>query len=116
MEVSEKANPSFEKKTSNALKADYAIYRVTLNPNKESPCGTLSVPVPKLDNGVVLVPVSLSLIFELKIIGHASNYNVNDVSRALVDRLTVKFAVETGQLFKLYEDLFSTDNERASML
>ena len=46
---------------------------------------------------------------------------VNNVTRALVDRLTVKFAGEIAQdtdgydLFKLCEDLFLTENERTSM-
>ena len=46
---------------------------------------------------------------------------MNNVARTLVDRLTVKFAGEIMQdtdgydLFKLYEDLFLTENERASM-
>ena len=37
MGVSEMNNPSHEKKTSNALKADRVIHRVTFNPNKASP-------------------------------------------------------------------------------
>ena len=47
---------------------------------------------------------------------------MNNVSRALVDRLTVKFAGEILQdtdgydLFKLYEDLFLTKIERANRL
>ena len=46
---------------------------------------------------------------------------VNNVSRAPVDRLIVKFAGEIAQdtdrfdLFKLCEDLFLTENERTSM-
>ena len=46
---------------------------------------------------------------------------VNNVSRAPVDRLTVKFAGDIAQdtdrydLFKLCEDLFLTENERTSM-
>ena len=46
---------------------------------------------------------------------------MNNVLRALVDRLTVKFAGEIAQdtdgydLFKLCEDLFLTENERTSM-
>ena len=46
---------------------------------------------------------------------------MNNVARALVDRLTVKFAGEIAQdtdshdLFKLCEDLFLTENERTSM-
>ena len=47
---------------------------------------------------------------------------VNNAARALVDRLTVKLAGEIAQdtdsydLFKLFEDLFLTENERTSML
>ena len=121
MEVSERIGPSFEKKMSNALKADRVIHRVTFNPNSASPGEVLRVPVPKLDNGVVLVPGSLALVFNLEVAGHANNFLVNNVARALVDRLTLKFAGEIVQdtdgydLFKLWEDLFLTENERANM-
>ena len=120
MGVSEKTNPNL-KKTWNVLKADCAIHIVTFNPNKASPRETLKVPLPKLDDGVVLVPGSLSLIFDLNVSGHASSYLINNVSRALADRLPVKFAGEIVQetdgydLFKLYEDLFLAENERVSM-
>ena len=116
-----KKNPNYEKKTSNALRADRAIHRVTLHPNRASPSEVLRVPVPKLGDGVVLVPGSLSLIFDLAVSGHANDYIVKNVARALVDRLTVKFAGEIAQdtdgydLFKLCEDLFLTENERTSM-
>ena len=122
MEVGKKKNnPNFEKKSSNALKADRAIHRVTFHPNRASPSEVIRVPVPKLGNGVVPVPRSLSLIFDLAVSGHANDYIVNNVSRAHVDRLTVKFAGEIAQdtdgydLIKLCEDLFLTKNERASM-
>ena len=70
------------------------------------------------------VPVtgSLSLIFDLAASGHANNYNVNNVARALADRLTVKFAGEIVQgidgydPFKLYEDFLLAENEKASMI
>ena len=68
-----------------------------------------------LDDGVVLVPGSLSLIFNLAVNGHTNNYIVNNVPRALFDRLTVKFAGEIGldtdgyNLFNLYEDLLFTE-------
>ena len=64
---------------------------------------------------------SLSLIFDLKVSGHGSNYLANTVSRDLVDRLKVKFAGEVMQdtdgydLFKLCKHLLLTDYERASM-
>ena len=53
---------------------------------------------------------------------HMAQEVVNNVSRALVSRLKVKFAGEilidtdSYDLFKLYEDLFLTQIERASML
>ena len=108
-------NPSHEKKTSNALKADRVTHRVTFNPNKASPGEILHIPVPKLNDGVVLVPGTLALIFDLTVSGHANNFLVNNVARALVDRFTVKFAGEILQdtngydLIKLYEDLFLTE-------
>ena len=77
-----------------------------------------NVPVPNLDDEVVLVPG-----YGIRIrSGHADNYIVNNEARAPVDRLTVKFVGEIVQdtngydLFKLYENFSSTENERASML
>ena len=107
MATSEIINPNFEEKITNALKADRTVYRVTFNPNKASPGETLFIPVPKLSDEVVLVPGSLAVIFYLTVSSHANNFLVNNVSRALVDRLTVKFAGEILQdtdgydLFKL---------------
>ena len=69
IEVSEKNNPNFEKKTSNAVKADHSVHRVTVNPNKASPRETLSISVPKLDDGVVLVPECLAVVFNLTVVG-----------------------------------------------
>ena len=69
-----------------------------------------------------LVPGSLAVIFDLTVSGHANNFLVNNVSRALVNRLKAKFAGEILQdtdgydLFKLYEDLFLTEKERANRL
>ena len=112
MEFSEKTKLSFEKKRSNALKADRIIHRVTFNSNRASQRGTLRVPVTG----------SISLIFDLAASGHAHNYIVNNVARALADRLTVKFAGEIVQgidgydPFELYEDLLLAENEKASMI
>ena len=89
---------------------------------RRHPGETLFIPVPKLSDEVVLVPGSLAVIFDLTVSGHANNFLVNNVSRALVNRLMVKFAGEILQdtdgydLFKLYEDLFLTEKERANRL
>ena len=95
--VSEKINPNHEKKRSNALKANKMVHRVTFNPNKALPGETLHISVPKLDDGVVLDPESLALVINLSVTGQANNYVVYNLSRALVDRLTVKFAGEILQ-------------------
>ena len=69
-----------------------------------------------------MVPGTLALIFDLKVNGHANNFLVNNVARALIDRFTVKFAGEILQdtngydLIKVYEDLFLTKKERASRI
>ena len=69
MEVSEKNNLNFEKKTSKALKADHSVHHVTFNPNKASPTETLNISVPKLDDGVVLVSECLVVVFNLTVVG-----------------------------------------------
>lgn len=115
-----KTKPSFEKKTSNALKADSIIQRVTFNPNRVLPGEVLRVPAPRFYDDVVLVPGCLSFIFDLTSRGESNNFLVNNVSRALVDRLKTKFAEEIVQetdgydLFKLNEDLFLNESEMAS--
>ena len=69
-----------------------------------------------------MVPGSLALVFNSTVTGHANNFLVNNVSRALVNRMIVKFAGEILQdtdgydLIMLYEDLFLTEKERASRI
>ena len=119
--VSDEINPNYENTISNALKAHRIIHRLTFNPGKALPGETLRIPVPKLQDGVVLVPGSLALIFNLDVKGQVDNYLVNNVLRALIDRMTVKYAGEILQdtdgfdLLKLYEDLFLMEKERANM-
>ena len=111
-----KTKPIFEKKTSSALKVDRIIHRVTFNPLG------LRVPAPRFYDDVVLVPGFLSLIFDSTVSGESNNFLVNNALRALVTRLTVKFAREIVQdtngydLFKLCEDLFLSESERESIM
>ena len=74
-------SPSHEKKISNALKADRKVHRVTFNPNKASLGETLHIPVPKLDDGVVLVPRSLALVFNLTVSSHANTERFGEQCR-----------------------------------
>ena len=114
MEISKKTNPNFEKKTSNVLKAERTIHRVTFNPNTASPVQALRVPVPKFDGGVVHLQGSLSLIFDLAVSVPAKNYIVKNVARGLAGEIAQN--TDGYDLLKLHEDLLLTaENDRASM-
>ena len=117
--------PSHSKKVLGAMKAERTVKRITFNPTSANPGETLYVHVPKLAVNEVIVPGSLALVFDinLKVTGaHANNYLVQNVSRALVDKLKVRFAATTVQetacydIYKIFEDLFLSKNERDNML
>ena len=115
--------PSHSEKTLGAMKAERTVKRITFNPSEANPGETLYVSVPKLSEHEVIVSGSLALVFNINLSGgHANNYLVQNVSRALVDKLTVKFAATTVQdtdgydIYNIFEDLFLSVDERANML
>ena len=117
--------PSHSEKVIGAMKAERTVKRITFNPTEANPGETLYVYVPKLAENEVIVAGSLALVFNinLKVTGaHANNYLVQNVSRALVDKLKVKFAATTVQdtdsysVSKTFEDLFLSRDKRANML
>ena len=125
MVVPPSLQPSHMEKVLGAIKAERTVKRITFNPTSANPGGTLYVSVPKLANNEVIVPGSLALVFDinLKLMGaHANNYLVQNVSRALVDKLIVKFASTIVQdttsygIYKIFEDLFLSTDERENML
>ena len=88
-----------------------------------NPGETLYVHVPKLNDNEVLVPGSLELQFDIDLSGaHANNFLVQNVTRALASKMVVKFAGTILQdtvaydLFKIYEDLFLSQEQRDNML
>ena len=104
-------------------KAERTVTRIAFNPSTANPGDVLYVTVPKLAQDVVMVPGSLALVFEIDLTGgHANNYLVQNVSRALVSRLTVTFGGTPVQntngydIFKTFEDLFLSVYERDEML
>ena len=112
-QVSDSLLPTHSSKTLNAIKAPRAVKRITFSKSDASPGETLYVRVPKLNEDEVLVPGSLGLRFDIDISGgHANNYLVQNVSRALVSRMVIKFAgtdlqnTDGYDLYKIYEDLF----------
>ena len=85
--------PSHSVKTLGALKAERTVKRITFNPTEANPGNSLYVSVPNLNEDEVIVPGSLALLFNIDLTGwHADNYLVQNLSRALIDRFTVKFA------------------------
>ena len=84
-EVSDNLRPSHNEKKLRGMKAPRAVKRITFNPSEASPGETLYVHVPKLNKNEVIVPKSLALIFDIDLSGgHANNFLVQNVSRALV--------------------------------
>ena len=115
--------PSHSEKVLNAMKVERTVKRITFNPSEANPGETLYVHVPKLSEHEVIVSGSLALVFNISLSGgHANNYLVQNVSRALVDKLHVKFAATSVQdtdgydIYKIFEDLFLSEDERANML
>ena len=101
------------------MQAERTVKRITFSRTEANPGNTLYVNVPKLNANEVLVPGSLALVFNIDLSGgHANNFLVQNVMRALVDRLHVKFGgtplhntVGYG-IYKIFEDLFLSQEER----
>ena len=122
-EATDSLHPVYTRKTLNAMKVPRITKRITFNVLEASPGDTLNVNVPKLNKNEVLVPGSLALRFNINLSGgHANNFFVQNVSRALVKKMVVKFAGTILQdtngydLFKIYEDLFLSQEQRDNML
>jgi len=122
-EVPDTLLPTRTRKTLQAMKAPRAVKRITFNKSEANPGETLYVHVPKLNENEVLVPGSLALRFDIDLSGgHANNFLVQNVTRALVNKMDVKFGTTILQqtngysIFKIYEDLFLSQEHRDNML
>ena len=105
------------------MKAPYSVKRITFNPSEANPCERLEVRVPKLNKNEVLVPGSLALRFDIDLsCGHANNYLVQNVSRALVTQQVVKFEgtalddIVDFDVYKIFTDLFLPEETRGNMV
>ena len=105
------------------MQAECAVKRITFICSEANPGDKLYVSVPKLNENEVLVPGSLTLRFDIDISGgHANNFFVQNVTRALVDRLVVKFAGTILQdtvgyyIYKTFEDLFLSQENKDGMI
>ena len=117
------STPHTAKKTHGGLKAIRAVKRITFNPSEANPGETLNVGVPKLNENEVLVPNTMALVFDIDLTGgQANNFLVQNVSRALVDKLVVKFEGTTLQdtvgydIYKIFQDLFLPGEKRDNMV
>ena len=123
MAVPENLRPTYNEKILRAMQAERTVKRITFDRTEASPGETLYVSVPKLNKSEVLVPGSLALRFDIDLSGgHANNFLVQNVTRALVDKMVVKFAGTTLEetvgydLFKIFEDLFLSQEKRDDMI
>ena len=123
MSVSDALLPTHSEKTLNAMKAPRSVKRITFNPSEANPGETLYVHVPKLNKNEVLVPGSLALRFDIDLSGgHANNFLVQNVSRALVSQMAVKFGGTTLEetvdydVYKTFQDLFLPGEKRDNMV
>ena len=123
MSVPDNLRSTHSVKTKNAMKAPRSVKRITFNPSEANPGETLYVHVPKLNKNEVLVPGSLALRFDIDLSGgHANNFLVQNVSRALVSQMTVKLGGSTLEdtvdydVYKTFSDLFLPGEKRDNMV
>ena len=122
MSVPDNLRSTHSKKTKNAMRAPRSVKRITFNPSEANLGETLYVHVPKLNKNEVLVPGSLALRFDIDVGGHANNFLVQNVSWALVSKMTVKFSgtilEETVDydVYKTFQDLFLPGEKRDNMV
>jgi len=123
MAVQENFQPTYSEKISRAMKTYHAVMRIPFNPTEANPGEILFVSVPKLGKDEVLVPGSLALRFDIDLSGgHANNFLVQNVMRALVDKMSVTFGTTVLEqnnaygIYKLFEDLFLSKEKRDDMI
>ena len=115
--------PTHSEAIFDSMQAERTVTRIAFNPSTANPGDVLYVTVPKLAQDVVMLPGSLTLVFDIDLMGgHANNYLVQNVSRALVSKLTVTFGGTSVQdtngfdIYKIFNDLFLSVYERDEML
>ena len=75
--VSEELNPNSNAREAFGLNAEATLNRITLILSSINLGETLYVNIPKLAEGIVIVPNSVALVFNLSVAGHANNTLAN---------------------------------------
>ena len=123
MAVQPEFAPTFSAKLQGALKGVRTVRSQTFIPSDAKPKEILKVHVPKVGSDEVIVPGSLALVFDVDLTGgHANNHLVKNFTRALISKMVVYFGdteimnLDSYDLYKIYKDLFLTEEERSEML
>lgn len=113
-------HPGFSAKTFHAMKVERFINRSPFDPTTAHPGETLLVKLPRMPEEALIVPGTISLVFKIDLTAekHANNFLVQNVSRGLVEKLTVRFGstvlndILHYNIFKTFEDLFLEEEAR----
>ena len=121
--VQENLEPTHNVNIILSMKAESAVKHISFECTEARPSETLYVSVPKLNEDEVLVPGSLALLFDIDSAGgDENNFLVPNVTRALVDKMAVKYAGTILQdtvgydIFKIWEGLFLSQEKWNNML
>ena len=113
--------PGYKKSKMSDIKGNRVRHVVTLNQNSANPEEDVYIDIPKLNPSLGLVPVSLRLLFDFKN-KNTKSWFLNNLSKLLKSRLTVKFSGEivydnTGEsMLEIYKDLWKPEYERSDMI
>ena len=100
------------------LKAERHHNIITFNPSSANPKETLYVRIPRLKEDTFYVPGTFCLTADVTVSGDPKNYVVNNLSRNLISKLTVKWGatniLEIGNydLYLTYKDLWLTTERK----
>ena len=113
--------PAHSAKIPGGTKAERTHHVITHNPSQATPGETLYVRCPKLESGMVLVPDTFDLVFDLEIKGHAKNRVVQNVAKNIVSRMVLKFEgdilldLNHYNVIECYRDLYMHQKDRMDM-
>ena len=113
--------PAHSTKIPGATKAERTHHVITHNPSQATPGETLYIRCPKLESGVVIVPNTVDLVFDLEIMGHANNRVVQNVAKNIVSRMVLKFEgdilldLSHNNIIECYRDLYMHKKDRMDM-
>ena len=118
MEYGNKLNPECSLRTAHGIKGTRQKVIVTHNPSKIDQNQFLLVRFPNLGSDDVIIPGMANLSFELSSTADAKRTLVNNIGRAIIKKLAVKFegneilSVDDFDVFACYRDLWKTKSEK----